>query len=154
MSEFTQKYVMVDADTHEIWVNQFGGDLPPMTKQEILHYFWNKTWEQIQSELGIKFYPVDKKHECPHCGAPLCESETDGYKWQCFYCDEDFCDFENRENLVIGILEEIQSICIGADSPDAQERTQSDPKTELENCQKDLSAISNLAEKILYTIGA
>ena len=81
----TTKYVMVDSDTHEIWVNHYGGDLPPMTRQEILHYFFNKTWED-----GIKFYPVDKKHECPHCSAPLCKSETKGYTWQCFYCDEDF----------------------------------------------------------------
>lgn len=51
-------------------------------------------------------------------------------------------------------LEEIQSICIGADSPDAQERTQSDPKTELEYCQKDLSAISNIVERLLQTMEA
>ena len=97
MSEFTQKYVMVDAETHEIWINEFGGNLPPMTKQEILHYFYNKTWEEIQYYYGIKFYPVDDKQECPHCSAPLWESETDGYKWQCFYCDEDFCDIELQE---------------------------------------------------------
>ena len=36
MNEYTQKYVMVDSDTHEIYVNEFGGDLPPMTKQEII----------------------------------------------------------------------------------------------------------------------
>lgn len=88
------KYVMVDTDTHEIWTNSYGGDLPPMTEQEILHFFWNKTLEQIKQEYHIKLYPCDKTHTCPHCSAPLNESETDGYKWQCFYCDEDFCDFE------------------------------------------------------------
>ena len=59
-----------------------------------------------------------------------------------------------HEQTIIEMLEEIQSICIGADSPDAQERTKTDPKTELENCQKDLSAISDIVEKIQQTIGA
>lgn len=46
-------------------------------------------------------------------------------------------------------LEEIQSICIGADSPDAQERTKQDPVSELKNCQQDLGAISNIVEELL-----
>lgn len=91
------KYVLVDMDTHEIWTNNYGGELPPMTKQEILHYFWDKTWEQISSEYHIKYYPCDDTHKCPHCGTLLNRSETQGYKWQCFYCDEDFCDFETKD---------------------------------------------------------
>ena len=92
------KYVLVDMDTHELWTNNYGGELPPMTKSEILHYFWNKTWEQISSDYHIKYYPCDDTHRCPHCSTPLNHSETHGYKWQCFYCDEDFCDFEVLED--------------------------------------------------------
>ena len=148
------KYVLVDADTHEIWVNQYGGDLPPMTKQEILHYFYDKTWEEISSEYHIRYYPVHEEHRCPHCNTPLCQSETEGYKWQCFYCDEDFCDFETRDadHALVEALEEIQSICIGADSPDAQEHGERDPIEELQCCREDISAISNITERLLQII--
>ena len=50
-------------------------------------------------------------------------------------------------------LEEIQSICIGADSPDAQERTKQDPIQELAYCQADLGAISKLVEELLISAG-
>jgi len=34
---------------------------------------------------------------CPHCGKELTISTTDGYEWQCEYCDEDFYDFETQK---------------------------------------------------------
>lgn len=50
-------------------------------------------------------------------------------------------------------LEEIQSICIGADSPDAHEHAERDPFEELQCCQQDLGAISDIVEKIQQTLG-
>ena len=47
------------------------------------------------------------------------------------------------------LLEEIQAICIGADSPDAIALGEKDPKKELELCRMDISAISNIVEEIL-----
>ena len=49
---------------------------------------------------------------------------------------------------VTEIIEEIKSICIGADSPDAQINGLKNPKDELYNCRKDLSAISDLIEEL------
>ena len=31
---------------------------------------------------------------CRRCGSPLFKSLLDGYTYQCFTCDEDFCSFE------------------------------------------------------------
>jgi hypothetical protein len=31
---------------------------------------------------------------CPKCGRPLLKSRIKGYRFQCLYCDEDFCRFE------------------------------------------------------------
>lgn len=53
----------------------------------------------------------------------------------------------------IEMLEEIQAICIGADSPDANKLGKEDPAKELENCRKDLSAISNIIEELLIKAG-
>ena len=50
-------------------------------------------------------------------------------------------------------LEEIQSICIGADSPDANTLGDQDPAKELQNCRADLSAISNITEQLQLMIG-
>jgi hypothetical protein len=50
-------------------------------------------------------------------------------------------------------LEEIQSICIGADSPDAIEHGERDPIEELQCCREDISAISNIVEQIMTTLG-
>ena len=49
---------------------------------------------------------------------------------------------------VTELLEEIQAICIGADSPDAIEHGERDPIEELQCCREDLSAISNIVEQI------
>ena len=46
------------------------------------------------------------------------------------------------------LLEEIQAICVGADSPDAIKNGEENPKDELEKCRQDISAISNNVEKI------
>ena len=46
------------------------------------------------------------------------------------------------------LLDEIQSICIGADSPDAIENGKNNPADELEKCRQDLSAISDIVEQI------
>ena len=35
---------------------------------------------------------------CKRCGHPLFKSSIDGYKYQCFNCDEDFYGFEQEEN--------------------------------------------------------
>jgi hypothetical protein len=45
-------------------------------------------------------------------------------------------------------LEEIQAICIGADSPDAIEHGERDPIEELKCCREDIGAISKLTEEI------
>lgn len=50
-------------------------------------------------------------------------------------------------------LEEIQAICIGADSPDAIEHGQRDPLEELQCCREDLSAISNIVEELQQMLG-
>lgn len=50
-------------------------------------------------------------------------------------------------------LEEIQSICIGADSPDANTLGEQDPAKELQNCRADISAISNITEQLQQTLG-
>ena len=50
-------------------------------------------------------------------------------------------------------LEEIQSICIGADSPDAHDHAERDPIEELQCCQQDIGAISNIVEEIQQMIG-
>lgn len=46
------------------------------------------------------------------------------------------------------LLEEIQAICIGADSPDAIDHGNRDPIEELQCCREDIAAISNIVEKI------
>lgn len=51
------------------------------------------------------------------------------------------------------MLGEIQSICIGADSPDANTLGEQDPAKELQNCRADLSAISNITEQLQLMIG-
>lgn len=51
-------------------------------------------------------------------------------------------------NKASEILEEIQAICIGADSSDAIKNGEENPKDELEKCRQDISAISNLVEEL------
>lgn len=53
---------------------------------------------------------------------------------------------------IVEMLDEIQSICIGADSPDAIENGKNNPADELEKCRQDLSAISDNVEKILEQV--
>lgn len=48
---------------------------------------------------------------------------------------------------------EIVAICIGADSPDAQERRKKDPITELGYCLEDLAAVCSIASKLLEEQG-
>lgn len=55
----------------------------------------------------------------------------------------------NKADFVLKKLEEIQAICIGADSPDAIDNGQRDPINELQNCREDISAISNIVEQII-----
>ena len=33
---------------------------------------------------------------CNRCGSPLFKSSAPGYDYQCFTCDEDFCEFEQK----------------------------------------------------------
>lgn len=87
------KYVLVDKITHEIYVNEFGGDLPPMTIKQIEHYF-RCPIESALEKADVKLYPAHESNLCPYCKTELCTSEIQGYKWQCFYCNEDFCEFE------------------------------------------------------------
>jgi hypothetical protein len=54
----------------------------------------------------------------------------------------------NKTDFVLKKLEEIQAICIGADSPDAIDNGKRDPINELQNCREDISAISNIVEQI------
>lgn len=54
----------------------------------------------------------------------------------------------DKMSFVLANLEEIQAICIGADSPDAIDNGQRDPINELQNCREDIGAISNIVERI------
>lgn len=103
-------YVLVDKDLQEIWCNEFGGCLPPMTEQELKNYFCpqyyegttlqeriNHRYNEIhnlsdETETIVVYKCLDKK--CPHCSKPLVKSDTEGYDYQCFYCDEDFYECE------------------------------------------------------------
>lgn len=49
---------------------------------------------------------------------------------------------------IIELLEEIKAICVGADSPDAIKNGEENAKDELKKCREDISAISNIVEKI------
>ena len=49
---------------------------------------------------------------------------------------------------IIERLEEIQAICIGADSPDAIENGKTNPEQELQYCKDDITAISGIVEEI------
>lgn len=89
-----KKFVLVDRDTLEIYVNQFNGDLPPMTEEEIKHYFNEDSILEISKKHRVILYEVNDKVLCPHCKAPLTRSDTKGYDWQCFYCNEDFYKVE------------------------------------------------------------
>lgn len=51
-------------------------------------------------------------------------------------------------NKITEKLEEIQAICIGADSPDALNNGEKDPIAELQCCREDIAAISKLTEEI------
>lgn len=55
----------------------------------------------------------------------------------------------NKTTFILKKLEEIQAICIGADSPDAISNGQRDPINELQNCREDIGAISNIVEQII-----
>lgn len=57
------------------------------------------------------------------------------------------------DRVIIEYLQEIQSICIGADSPDAIENGKRDPVDELQKCRVDMCAISVIVEKILIDLG-
>lgn len=37
---------------------------------------------------------MKKEYHCPICGRKLIKSETEGYSFQCLYCDEDFTESE------------------------------------------------------------
>lgn len=37
---------------------------------------------------------MKKEYHCPICGRILVESEIEGYRFQCLYCDEDFTESE------------------------------------------------------------
>lgn len=50
-------------------------------------------------------------------------------------------------------LMEIVAICIGADSPDAQDHAERDPIGELQCCQEDLAAICKIASALLIDAG-
>ena len=70
----------------------------------------------------------------------------------CYYIDETDVDVDIPRKMY-ELLGEIQSICIGADSPDANTLGDQDPAKELQNCRADLSAISNITEQLQLMIG-
>jgi hypothetical protein len=88
----------------------------------------------------------------------------DAMNWALEYMDEVYSDYNGREQYekldkAIGKfqnwyeecskkLEEIQAICIGADSPDALNNGTKDPIAELQYCKEDIAAISKLTEEI------
>lgn len=56
----------------------------------------------------------------------------------------------NEEDLfhILDYMDEIDSICIGADSPNALNEIKYCPQQACENMQKDITTISNLSDKI------
>lgn len=91
------RYCLVDTDTLELYTNQFGGELPPITESQIKEYFHEIDIETITKKYSVKLYPLDEKHLCRHCKTPLAKSDIDGYVYQCFYCAEDFYGIEAIE---------------------------------------------------------
>ena len=82
------------------------------------------------------------------------ESEANDPSWNIDLLAEHIeSKLADKEHKLFEQLEEIQSICIGADSPDAHEHAERDPIEELQCCQQDLGAISNIVEKIQSTLG-
>lgn len=59
----------------------------------------------------------------------------------------------NFEDYILGSLEEIDSICIGADSPDANTLMKKDPKTACEYMYSDIAEICNIVTDIQKFIG-
>lgn len=54
----------------------------------------------------------------------------------------------DQEERLIELLCEIESICVGADSPDAIANGKNNPIDELENCRSDLKTISKITEEL------
>lgn len=52
-------------------------------------------------------------------------------------------------DALVGYLEEIDAITIGADSPDANELAKKNPKQALEDMTADMAAISEIVTKIM-----
>ena len=45
---------------------------------------------------------------CPHCGRPVVKSQTKGYCFQCYGCEEDFYRFEVASKKDIAIVRKIR----------------------------------------------
>jgi len=59
-----------------------------------------------------------------------------------------FGENEELKEKIQEHIEEIKSICIGADSPDAMLNGLLHPNDELDKCREDISKISDLIEQI------
>lgn len=47
-------------------------------------------------EFAVREEPMERIGTCFRCGFPLFPSQIPGYKFQCFFCDEDFFEFEQK----------------------------------------------------------
>lgn len=51
---------------------------------------------EITLEEAMRTFIEGSVGICKRCGSPLFRSFTEGYKYQCFNCDEDFYGFEQE----------------------------------------------------------
>lgn len=133
-----------------------------MTERDLREEFV-RAWEngKIPTELKFDFIndPDYKKENWDDIGnlhiGTMVDIMNEIYNYTCgdgYYILE--TDIEvDLPHKMYELLGEIQSICIGADSPDANTLGNQDPAKELQNCRADLSAISNITEQLQLMIG-
>lgn len=133
-----------------------------MTERDLREEFV-RAWEngKIPTELKFDFIndPDYKKENWDDIGnlriGTMVDIMNEIYNYTCgdgYYILETDIEVDLPHKLYEK-LEEIQAICIGADSPDAQDHAERDPIEELHCCQQDIGAISNITEEIQQMIG-
>ena len=133
-----------------------------MTERELREEFV-RAWEnsKIPTELKFDFIndPDYKKENWDDIGnlriGTMIDIMNEIYNYTCgdgYYILETDIEVDIPRKLYEK-LEEIQAICVGADSPDAHDHAERDPIEELQCCQQDIGAISNIVEEIQQMIG-
>ena len=133
-----------------------------MTERDLREEFV-RAWEnsKIPTELKFDFIndPDYKKENWDDIGnlriGTMIDIMNEIYNYTCgdgYYILETDIEVDIPRKLYEK-LEEIQAICVGADSPDAHDHAERDPIEELQCCQQDIGAISNIVEEIQQMIG-